>query len=114
MHTHKSPPIVPIECPDSQPQLSPADTSEPSSGVYQHYKGALYEVLGIAQHSESGERLVIYRALYGQFGLWARPWAMFQETVVHHGIEQARFSKLQDKPTHAQQIPHTHKPSTSS
>ena len=51
------------------------------SGTYRHYKGNLYEVLGVARHSETEEQLVVYRALYGEGGLWVRPLAMFQEQV---------------------------------
>jgi hypothetical protein len=50
-------------------------------GRYVHYKGGEYEVLGVARHSETEEELVVYRALYGERGLWVRPVAMFAETV---------------------------------
>ena len=50
-------------------------------GLYRHYKGNDYEVVGIATHSETGESLVVYRALYGEFGLWVRPLEMFEELV---------------------------------
>ncbi|UOX88838.1 DUF1653 domain-containing protein [Amycolatopsis sp. FBCC-B4732] len=50
-------------------------------GRYVHYKGGEYEVLGVARHSETEEELVVYRALYGERGLWVRPKAMFTETV---------------------------------
>ena len=50
-------------------------------GLYRHYKGNDYEVVGVATHSETGEELVVYRALYGEFGLWVRPLAMFVESV---------------------------------
>lgn len=50
-------------------------------GRYVHYKGGEYEVIGVARHSETEERLVVYRALYGARGLWVRPEAMFTETV---------------------------------
>jgi hypothetical protein len=46
-------------------------------GIYRHYKGNEYEVTGIAKHSESEEMVVVYRALYGDFGLWVRPLDMF-------------------------------------
>ena len=49
--------------------------------VYQHFKGNLYYVHGIATHTEDGEKLVIYQALYGDFGLWARPLSMFNERI---------------------------------
>lgn len=63
-------------------------------GIYRHYKGQLYEVLGVASHSETEEKLVMYRALYGEYGLWARPEAMFSETVIHDGIHQRRFAPV--------------------
>ncbi|WP_019674678.1 DUF1653 domain-containing protein [Arsukibacterium perlucidum] len=62
-----------------------------ATGFYQHYKGAYYQVLHLARHSETDEWLVIYRALYGDFGLWARPASMFTETVEIAGEELARF-----------------------
>jgi len=64
----------------------------PVPGIYRHYKGSLYEVLGTARHSESEEPLVVYRALYGEYGLWVRPLAMFTETVTKEGHTQARFA----------------------
>lgn len=62
------------------------------SGIYRHYKGNLYEVIGVAQHSETEEPMVVYRALYGSYGLWVRPAEMFAETVVHEGETVPRFS----------------------
>ena len=50
-------------------------------GRYRHYKGGEYMVMGIAQHSETGEALVVYRPEYGDRGLWVRPLSMFQESV---------------------------------
>ena len=50
-------------------------------GRYRHYKGNEYEVFGVATHSETGEALVVYRACYGEWGLWVRPLQMFCESV---------------------------------
>lgn len=60
-------------------------------GLYRHYKGGDYEVLGVATHSETGESLVVYRCLYGEYGLWVRPLAMFQESVQVGGEDIPRF-----------------------
>jgi len=62
-------------------------------GLYRHYKGQHYEVLGVATHSETGESLVVYRALYGEFGLWVRPETMFSEIVEVDGATVPRFAK---------------------
>lgn len=51
------------------------------TGIYRHYKGNEYEVIGVATHSEDETELVVYRPLYGERGLWVRPLAMFTETV---------------------------------
>jgi hypothetical protein len=56
-------------------------SDEPAPGIYRHYKGNLYEVIGVARHSESGERLVVYRTCYGERGLWVRPLGMWSEPV---------------------------------
>lgn len=60
-------------------------------GYYQHYKGAYYQVIDCARHSETEQWLVIYRALYGDFGLWARPLDMFSENVEIAGELLPRF-----------------------
>lgn len=73
--------------------------SELRPGLYRHYKGNSYQVIGIARHSESGEELVVYRPLYGESGLWVRPLAMFVEAVEVDGISQPRFSWLNDGAT---------------
>lgn len=65
-------------------------------GRYRHYKGNYYEVMGVARHSETGEELVVYRCLYGDFSLWVRPLAMFTETVVLDGREVLRFSPCEE------------------
>ena len=71
--------------------LPPLITTPP--GLYRHYKGLLYEVMGTARHSETLEPLTLYRALYGAHGLWVRPAAMFNEEVVIDGVRQPRFAK---------------------
>jgi hypothetical protein len=68
-------------------------------GKYQHYKGNLYDVIGVAHHSETLEELVVYRALYnhevyGVNSLWVRPKAMFIETVTVNGKEVLRFTPI--------------------
>jgi hypothetical protein len=60
-------------------------------GKYKHYKGGEYEVLGLAKHSETQEELVVYRALYGDHDLWARPLDNFLENVMVNGQEVKRF-----------------------
>lgn len=50
-------------------------------GKYRHFKGGEYELIGVAKHSETLEPMVVYRALYGEGGLWVRPAAMWEETV---------------------------------
>lgn len=65
-------------------------------GTYRHYKNKNYAVLDCAIHTETGEELVIYRALYGKRQLWARPKRMFLETVVVAGREVPRFQYLGD------------------
>ena len=54
-------------------------------GRYRHFKGNEYEVIGTAKHSETLEEMVVYRALYGEFGLWVRPAKMWEETVERDG-----------------------------
>ena len=63
-------------------------------GRYRHFKGKKYEVLGVARHSETDEKLVVYRALYGDFGLWVRPVSMWNETVERDGKTFRRFTYI--------------------
>lgn len=63
-------------------------------GIYQHYKGSFYEVLGVAHHSETLEELVVYRMLYEDFGYWVRPAEMFTQTTLLEGQEVPRFRYL--------------------
>lgn len=60
-------------------------------GLYRHYKGKYYEVIGEAKHSESGEILVVYRPLYGEQGLWVRPSSMFEERLPS-GVKRFTYS----------------------
>ena len=63
-------------------------------GRYRHFKGNEYEVIGLARHSETQEELVVYRALYGDFGLWVRPVSMWNETVERDGKTFRRFTYI--------------------
>ena len=63
-------------------------------GRYRHFKGNEYEVIGIARHSETEEPMVVYRALYGDGGLWVRPADMWNETVERDGKTYRRFYRL--------------------
>jgi len=71
---------------------------ETRPGLYRHYKDLMYEVLGTVRHSETLEPMTLYRALYGQRGLWVRPAAMFNEEVVIAGIRQPRFTWIGHTP----------------
>lgn len=66
-------------------------------GIYQHYKGNNYEVIGLATHSEDESKLVVYRPLYGEKALWVRPLSMFTENVKVNGRQVARFRYLGEK-----------------
>jgi hypothetical protein len=79
--SHELPPLI------ETPNLTPI-------GKYRHYKGGEYEVLGTVRHSETLEPLTLYKALYGEQGLWVRPAAMFNEDVVIDGVRRARFERV--------------------
>ena len=70
--------------------------AQPTPGLYRHYKGNDYRVLGLARHSETLEPVVVYRALYGAGGLWVRPADMFLETVEVGGRPMPRFARIGD------------------
>ena len=74
--------------------LSPLIETPP--GRYRHYKGLLYDVIDTVRHSETLEPMTLYRALYGECGLWVRPATMFLEEVVIDGVRQPRFARLPD------------------
>ncbi len=65
-------------------------------GRYRHFKGNEYEVLFTATHSETGEPMVVYRALYGEGGLWVRPASMWNETVERDGHTYQRFTRIDE------------------
>ncbi len=70
-------------------------SSELTPGIYRHYKGNDYEVIGTARHSETEELMVVYRTLYGNFDLWVRPYEMFVEKVLlESGEEVDRFALI--------------------
>lgn len=66
-------------------------------GRYRHFKGNEYEVIGTARHSETLEPMVVYRALYGEGGLWVRPAAMWNETIQRDGQTFQRFTPIDDR-----------------
>jgi hypothetical protein len=68
---------------------------ETPPGKYRHYKGGLYDVVGTVRHSETLEPLTLYRALYGQMGLWVRPAAMFNGDLMVNGVQHKRFTKIE-------------------
>ena len=76
----------------SDEKLPPLITTPP--GQYRHYKGGMYRVEGTVRHSETLEPLTLYRALYGEQGLWVRPAAMFLEVGMFAGVRQPRFTKI--------------------
>jgi len=65
-------------------------------GRYRHFKGNEYEVLYLAKHSETLEPMVVYRALYGEHGVWVRPASMWNETVERDGQTYVRFTYIGD------------------
>lgn len=71
---------------------------EITTGLYRHYKGPHYRVLGVARHSETDDWLVVYQPLYGDHGLWVRPAAMFVETVEVDGHVLPRFALQRAQP----------------
>ena len=65
-------------------------------GRYRHFKGNEYEVLFVAKHSETLEEMVVYRALYGEGGIWVRPAAMWEEEIERDGRRFKRFEYIGD------------------
>ena len=73
-------------------------------GKYRHFKGNEYEVIGTAKHSETMEELVVYRALYGEFGLWVRPASMWEETVERDGKTYKRVTYIGDSEEYSRAV----------
>ena len=69
---------------------------EIAPGLWKHFKGNLYRVRYVALHSETGEEMVVYQALYGQRGMWVRPASMWLEHVERDGYSGPRFVRLGD------------------
>ncbi|WP_180114504.1 DUF1653 domain-containing protein [Acinetobacter sp. YH12063] len=65
-------------------------------GIYQHYKGQLYQVFHVATHSETREKVVVYQCLYDDYSMWVRPLEMFVETVEIDGEVIPRFKLIQE------------------
>jgi len=70
---------------------------ELEKGLYKHYKGKLYEVYMTVQHSETEAWMVVYKALYGEQGMWVRPYEMFVAKVEVGGVMVDRFTKVSDE-----------------
>ena len=68
------------------------------AGLYRHYKGAEYQVYALVKHSETEEELVLYKALYGDYGFWVRPFTMFTEMVLVEGNSLPRFKFIKELP----------------
>lgn len=66
-------------------------------GKYRHFKGNEYEVLYLAKHSETLEPMVVYRALYGEGGIWVRPMSMWTEHVERDGYSGPRFRRIEEQ-----------------
>ncbi|MCH9625834.1 MAG: hypothetical protein S4CHLAM123_10160 [Chlamydiales bacterium] len=78
-----------------KPLSAEAKSLVPES-IYEHYKGKRYKLLSVGRHSETLEESVIYQALYGEYGIWIRPLAMFLENVFVDGKTRPRFELIVD------------------
>jgi hypothetical protein len=88
---------VPVPDPSAGAEALPPLPTAPL-GRYRHYKGGVYDVVGVARHSETLEPMVVYRPLYGAAGLWVRPYAMFFEHIEVEGRSQPRFAPVPTQP----------------
>lgn len=73
-------------------------------GLYQHSSGNYYHAIGVCRHVETLEEMVVYRAMYGDYGLWVRPKAMFLEEVTHEGKTSPRFQFIREVDTEAPKL----------
>ncbi|MDA1370569.1 MAG: DUF1653 domain-containing protein [Proteobacteria bacterium] len=76
--------------------MSKTDYADIPRGNYRHFKGQCYELIDIALHSETQEPMAVYRALYGDHGLWVRPLEMFFETIERDGKTLQRFQHIEN------------------
>ena len=76
---------------DPLPDFSTLTESVVVGGIYEHYKGVLYKIIGLARHSESLEEMVVYQALYGNNDIWVRPLGMFLEHTTFEDRLLPRF-----------------------
>lgn len=79
------------QSPNDQTSTIPSIQTSVVPGIYRHYKGNLYQVLHTARHSETEETLVVYRCLYGEYGVWVRPIEAFNEMVTVDNKSVPRF-----------------------
>ena len=66
-------------------------------GIYEHYKGNRYELITVANHSETLEKMVVYKALYGEGEYWVRPLSMWEELVEVNGEQIPRFKYIEER-----------------
>ena len=91
----ESPVTESIEKGSTEPDLIEAEPEEITPGIYRHFKGNEYEVIGFARHSETEEKLVLYRNMKNPEEIWARPYEMFAETILRDGKEIKRFERIE-------------------
>lgn len=71
-----------------------AEGTDITPGLYRHYKGNDYKVIGVGMHTETEEKLVFYQSQYGNFDYWARPVSMWNENVEYEGQILPRFTRI--------------------
>lgn len=70
-------------------------TEKLKPGIYRHFKGNKYEVIAVAKHSETEEEMVVYKALYGDGGIWVRPLSMWNDKIEKDGKTVKRFEYIE-------------------